>query len=246
MISETPTVMNPPIVIKVRQPLAVVSGVSSSAGSPSRAATPAAAVCGSALRPRRARTAARQRARALALTKPDERRRQQAVGDVDRGDVDGQTEVAVHGRRDQPRDHALRLFAVERVDQAPTDQDGGVVWVAPEDERVGRSVVVEQEPRRLDAGGHGELVDDVGELDLGGVVGPCGSGTHPERDPVAADPTQPPGDREVGDDEQHDPGDHPDDRDPGEGLDRSRVAVDEPVEEAPDGAADVRRRHDRG
>ena len=46
---------------------------------------------------------------------------------------------------------------------------------------------------------------------------------------------------EVGDDQQHDPGDHPDDRDPGEGFDRAGVAVDEPIEKAPDRTADIGR-----
>ena len=93
-------------------------------------------------------------------------------------------------------------------------------------------------------GSHGDFVHDVAQLALGGVVGPRRASAHPERDPVAADPSQAPGHRDVCDDEQDDPGDHPDDQDPGDRLDGARVAIDEPIEEAPDRAPEIRGRHD--
>ena len=63
------------------------------------------------------------------------------------GARDGQPEVAVHCGGDQPSNDALRLLPIERIDQAPADEDGRVVGITAEDERVGRPVVVEQEAR---------------------------------------------------------------------------------------------------
>ena len=79
---------------------------------------------------------------------------------------------------------------------------------------------------------------------LGGVAGPRRSGAHTERDArrrrSGAGARRPRGK----DDQHDDPRDDPDDEDPGDRLDRARVAVDEPVEQAPDRPTDVGGRDD--
>ena len=148
-----------------------------------------------------------RRASGLVRVAADERgqgRRQQAVRDVDRA----RCRRPARGRRPPPRRSAGRPRPGSPRDRArrrrlrPTS-DGRVVRVAPEDEGVGRT-------RRRRAGGRGgsmpaataSSVDDVARAGFLGVAGPGRSGAHPERDPVAADPAQPPGDDDVGDDEQ--------------------------------------------
>ena len=85
-------------------------------------------------------------------------------------------------------------------------------------------------------------VDDVGQLRLLGIGRPRRPGAQGQRDALAADPAQAPGDEEVGDDEEDDARHDPDDEDPGDRLDGSRVAVDQAIEQGPDRAPDVGRR----
>ena len=184
----TPTPMIPPIVSSDRQPPAALLGVSSSSASrPSSAAIPAASARGSRWRPTSGPDRSPPARSRLPAHDRGQARRDQAEGDVDRPDVDGQTEIAVDRRCDDPRDDALRLLAIELGQQAATDDDRRVVVVATEDQGVGRTVVVQEDPRRLDAGRDGQLVDDVHQLDLLGVRRIRGPGPHPEREAVAAD-----------------------------------------------------------
>ena len=70
-----------------------------------------------------------------------EGRGQQAVRDVDRGDVDRQPEVAIDGGGDQRATTPCVSSRSRSREEAPSREDRGVVGVAAVDERVGRAVV---------------------------------------------------------------------------------------------------------